>query len=325
MQDNIKITFYEPWMEQQVIDLFCEEYGNNVDQFTAFFLNFYNNSFQKNRAIKIVAIADKTVAGFVSLSIWPYLIDQNNYNTYQCGNVIINKHFRGKGLYNKMLSFIDENNQSLNIDVIIGFPIKEILKLYIKNGWKNPFNLSWYIKVVNVFSLLFPLNKKLLEKAFYLNPKYLPVKPTYSKIELDKSEEFNAWHKAYNSQNKYYYYHVNHDDFFIEFTLKINIRKHIIKELIIGDINTNTDNHDFITLAFKKLKKAAFSTFQVSIISIAINDENLSSGIKQTIDFLKFRRIEKNIKFIYKNFHVSEDLVSTCSNWNLYRRDLDTW
>ena len=44
-------------------------------------------------------------------------------------------------------------------------------------------------------------------------------------------------------------------------------------------------------------------------------------------DVLKLlvKKIEKDIKFIYRNFNVDENLISEPSNWVLYRRDLDTW
>ncbi|MBL7935678.1 MAG: GNAT family N-acetyltransferase, partial [Bacteroidia bacterium] len=156
MKDNIKITFYEPWMSEQIIALFCKQYGNSIEQFSEFFSKFYENDFQKNDAIKVVAVSENVVAGFASFCKWPYFIPSKNINSFQCGNVIIGEDFRGKGLYNRMLNFINERHEELKIDLIIGFPIKEIVKLYLKSGWKNPFNLSWYIKPLNIFSIVFP-------------------------------------------------------------------------------------------------------------------------------------------------------------------------
>lgn len=324
MKDNIKITLYEPWMADQVINLFCRQYGNTTEQFSEFFAQFYNHTYQKDKSIRIVAIEGSTVAGFVSLCRWPYSISGKEYNTFQCGNVIISEDFRGKGLYNNMLNFIDENHQSFGIDLIIGFPIKEILKLYLKGGWKNPFNLSWYVKMINIFSIIVPVNKNRINKLYSSQPKFPVNKPT-DKTELIKTNSFVEWHKAYNVTFNYFYFTVEDQNKYIEFSLKINIRKKIIKELIIGDIVTNSNDPEFIKLAFKKLHQAAFKTGYVSIISIAINDTNRDSQILKEIIQKNYKKIEKDIKFIYKNFTINEELVSKPESWLLYRRDLDTW
>lgn len=324
MQDTIKITFYETWMNEQIIDLFCKQYGNSNEQFSKFFSNFYNHDFQKNDSIKIVAISGNTVAGFASFCKWPYFIEGKEVNSFQCGNVIIGEDYRGKGLYNRMLNYLNENRHQLKIDLIIGFPIKEILKLYLKSGWKNPFNLSWYVKPINVFSILFPFNTKKITTLFSETPQYITNKPN-TKIELVKTQEFYNWHKSYNFSFNYYYFTVTKGQEYIEFCLKINIRKKIIKELIIGDINTNSSDQNFIQDAFKQLQKKALLTKFATLLSIAINDSNQNSVVLQTILSLGYKKIEKDIKFIYNNFNVDESLISKPENWILYRRDLDTW
>jgi hypothetical protein len=324
MQDNIKITFYEPWMDSQIIELFCRQYGNSTEQFTQFFSDFYNHPYQKNESIRLVAVSDKTVAGFASFCKWPYVVAGKKVRSFQCGNVIISEDFRGKGLYNRMLNYLNGQHEQLNIDLIIGFPIREIVKLYLKSGWANPFNLSWYVKPVNVFSLLVPLNKKRMESLFSTTPAHSINNPG-SKTELEKTEEFYKWHKAYNAIFDYYYFKVEKGTEFAEFALKLNIRKKVIKELIIGEVITNSNDAAFVTDAFKQLRKRAFKTGFVTILSVAINDLNKDSVVLKAIQNLGYKKIEKDIKFIYKNFTADEAVVSKPENWILYRRDLDTW
>ena len=329
MQSNvgneIKITLHEPWMKQQVVDSFCKQYGNSVEQFSEFFSKFYDNDFQKGNSLRLVAILGDVVAGFASFCKWPYKVYGKEINSLQCGNVIISENFRGKGLYNKMLDYLNEHHSRFKIDLIIGFPIKEILKLYLKSQWKNPFNISWYISVTNIFSVLFPVNKKKMESLFLTEPKYQINSPYSNKIELVKTKEFFTWHKSYNFIFDYYFFRIEHENEYIEFTLKINYREKFIKELIIGDITTNSHSIDFIKNAFKKLQKAAFKTGFISFISIAINDLDKNALIFKVISNLKFKKIEKDIKFIYRNFNADENLLSNPTNWVLYRRDLDTW
>lgn len=323
MQESIKITFYEPWMDRQVIELFCKEYGNSFEKFSNFFSFFYNHEYQI-KAIRVVAVSGNVVAGFASFCKWPYIIDGKIVNSFQCGNVIINKDYRGKGLYNKMLSFLDEQHDVLNIDLVVGFPIKEILKLYLKGGWKNPFNLSWYIKIINIFSFFLPYNEKRLLKAFKSKPCHFPIL-SKGHIELVKDNSFTDWHESFSNDNKYYYYNYEESNSFIEFTLKINIRKKIIKELIIGDINTNCFDFKFLLSGLEKLSKLALKTNTVSILSFALNDSDLNSNLYLALKKAKFKKIDKEIKFIYKNYKTDESIISEPKNWILYRRDLDTW
>lgn len=325
MTDDIKITFYEPWMEQQVIEHFCKQYGNTKEQFTQFFQNFYNHDFQKDKAIKIVAMSGNEVAGFASFCRWDYVFFGKKINSLQCGNVIISENFRGKGVYNRMLNFLNENHSELQIDLLVGFPIKEIVKLYLKSGWVNPFNLSWYIEIINIFSVFFKVNTTKINELFYNSPKYIYTTPNKNKIELEKNEIFHNWHKSYNFSNNYFYYSFIEGENKIEFALRITERKKVLKELIIGDIYTNSTDLIFIEKGFKKLKKNALKTGFISFLSIATNDSNSDSVINKVILNLKFRKIEKDIKFIYKNFTLEESLLSNPKNWVLYRRDLDTW
>lgn len=324
MQDNIKITFYEPWMESQIIELFCRQYGNSTEQFTQFFSDFYNHEYQKNESIRLVAVSYRTVAGFASFCKWPYVIGGKKTRSFQCGNVIISEDFRGKGLYNRMLNYLNEQHATLNIDLIIGFPIKEIVKLYLKSGWSNPFNLAWYVKPVNPFSLLLPINKQKMASVFSATPSHI-LNQAGNRNELEKTPEFYEWHKAYNSIFEYYYFKVEKGNEFVEFALKLNVRKKVIKELIIGEVNTNSSDVVFVTDAFKQLRKKAFKTGFVTLLSIALNDWNKDSVVLKAIENLGYRKIEKDIKFIYKNFMVDEKNVSPPENWVLYRRDLDTW
>jgi len=314
---------YEPWMKDQVVEMFCAEYGNEKQQFNNYYDHFYSG-FQEKRAIRLVIMEDKIVAGFVSFSYWPYLVNGISKNSFQCGNVIINKAYRGKGLYNQLLNYLNENAGKYKIDFIIGFPIKQILKLYLKSNWKNPFNLNWYVKLNNPFGTFFKLGEHTLEKYFKTDKTYIDTFNFEKRNILNIDNSFYEWNKAYNNLSKHFYFSFSEGEKKIEFALKINKRK-FLNELIIGEINTNSNDLAFIYTAIKKLRKQIRKIMGVTIISICLNDHDSNNIIFKTIVKSGFKKIDKDIKFIVNNFTMNEAELLAPQNWQLFRRDIDTW
>jgi len=320
---NFTFGEYEEWMRDQVIGMFCEQYGNSREQFSDYFTEFYSG-FQKNRAIRLVILSEKKVAGFVSFSYWPYLVQGNACNSYQCGNVIINKDFRGQGLYNKLLDHLNSNAGSYGIDFLVGFPIKEIVKLYLKSGWKNPFNLNWYVKALNPFGILFSVTNEKLAGVFSTTKKYTRTYSRESEIILGVDNEFYAWNEAYNNMTRHFYLNFDKKEDWIEFSVKLNKRKYF-NELILGEINTNSDDPVFIKEALARLKKTASSVTGISFLSVCLNPNGQRKAITKAIEELRFRKINREVKFITKNFRLNETVINDPANWTLYRRDVDTW
>ena len=313
---------YESWMKDQVIDMFCAEYGNAKNQFTEYYDNFYSG-YQQDKAIRLVILENKVVVGFVSFSYWPYRINNKLANSYQLGNVIINKDYRGKGIYNQLLNHLNENAHRYHVDFIIGFPIKQILKLYLKSNWKNPFNLNWYIKIINPFGWLFSVSETKLKNVFLTEKKHINTFENNNMI-LNVDENFYNWNRKYNNLSKHFYFEFSEGEQHIEFSLKINKRKYI-NELIIGEVNTNTKDFTFIKQAFRKLKQRAAKLYGVSILSICMNDCNRNNPVLLALTELRYKKINRDIKFIVNNFKMDESQLLAPENWELYRRDLDTW
>lgn len=313
---------YEDWMKDQVVEMFCQQYGNTREQFSDYFEKFYS-SYQKDRAIRIVILQGETVAGFVSFSYWPYLAGNKTYNSYQCGNVIIHRSFRGQGLYNRLLDHLNKNAHHYNIDFIVGFPIKEILKLYLKSGWTNNFNMKWLLKIINPFGVLFKMSDDKIQRQLNRNKKYINTFAVPGQIILEIEENFYRWNERYNNSNHYYFCFESGSNW-VEFSLKFN-RRQYLNELIIGEVNTNSTDITFLYNALKELRKKAFSLRFVSILSICINEKSRHDNIFNAIIRNGFKKINKEIKFITKNFTAPRELLNDSGAWTLYRRDVDTW
>ncbi len=314
----MNICLYEEWMKPQIAELFSNQYGISTEDFSELMDRFYEHPFQKDKCIRIVALKGEKVVGFQSFFYWPYSFNGISYNSFQSGNSLVHPDYRGKGIFQKLLNYLDLRNTELKIDFLVGFPVEASFKSFIKNKWLNPLNLVWYIKIINPLGFIFKLEKT--EHYFDSNPSINTFLGNNS-FQLNKNDDFKNW-RNYFSYN-HFYFNFNESDKFICFELKLNKRNRWFNELIIGDINTNSIDTKFLERAFSNLKKRALSMKSVSAITIAINEFN-NDHIKNAINNSGFKRLERQINFIIKPMLFSEKILRP-ENWTLYRGDLDTW
>lgn len=316
---SLKITDYTNEMKQQVIELICYQYAYNKLTYAIFFSLFYESDFQKD-AIKIVALDGNKVIGFQSFFCWPYVFNNKTYNSFQSGNSIVDENYRGQGIFQKMLTHIYEKKHKHPIDFFIGFPVEASYKSFIKTKWENPFNLQWYITINNLFSILFPYNKEKISTHFQESQTPL-INSTSVTIKLADNPEFIKWRQTYYKTKLFYYTFSNHQGT-CQFGLKINTRKKIIRELIIGQFNTTCTDAVFITEAYCQLLKTIKKLKFITLVTIAFNENQ--KELKELLLNLNFKRTNKSIYFIIKDFSSLPE-IKNISNWELYRGDLDTW
>jgi len=317
---EIDITWYSDALRPQVIDLFVSEYGVERKAFDQLFERFYLHPFQKDKCLLVVALDGNTVAGFQSFFFWPYTFNGKTYNSFQSGNSLVHPGYRGKGIFNKMLSFIDEENKTRDIDFLMGFPVEASLKNFIKDKWTNILDLRWYIKLCNPFAF-FPFRSgNSFEKGCIF---FGAENPEKSVLRLSASADFTGWRREYLSGN-YYSYRYTAGNEEIIFHLKTNKRKKVLNELIIGNILFKNElSIQHLSAALKSLDKAASRTFATHFISIAVN-EACSIDLRTALLNTSFKRTEKSIYFIVKPFK-DNNFVLQPAHWLLYRSDIDTW
>jgi hypothetical protein len=317
----IEITWYTDNLRSQVIDLFVQEYGVNKKEFNTLFERFYFHPFQKNKCLLIVALDGGTVAGFQSFFFWPYMFEGKTFNSFQSGNSLVNPAYRGQGLFNKMLAFINQENETKEVDFLMGFPVEASLRNFIKDKWSNILDLRWYIKFGNPFGFSGRLNGKNISNGL----KYFPDQTSFAKnITLNSNTEFTSWRENYLKRELYYSFHYKDGNDEIIFHLKKNKRKKILNELVIGNIIYNSPSAVSKTSgALQRLNSFVRNSFSFHFISCAFNERcslNISS------EFLKagFKPTEKKIHFIVKPYK-NNTFVESPEKWLLFRSDIDTW
>jgi GNAT superfamily N-acetyltransferase len=305
-------------MLPQVIALFENQYEVNFEEFQKLFLNFYEHDFQKNKCIRIVALEGETVIGFQSFFYWPYLMDGVELNTYQSGNSLVHPNHRGKGVFRKLLTYFEEIKDHYRVEFLIGFPVEASKNSFIRNDWNNILDLVWYIKIGSVLS--FFSNEKKQESK--LNSDVLIANASMS-YELSQSKEFINWRKSLPNSNEKFKIVYSRNDMEVVYECKLQKRMRIIKECVVGGVTTNSNDLEFHEEGINYLVKTIRRRKLSILISIAVNEMS-KSNILKALETNKFKKTKKKIYFIVKNFSNSIEPL-TPSNWELYRRDIDTW
>jgi hypothetical protein len=103
--------------------------------------------------------------------------------------------------------------------------------------------------------------------------------------------------------------------------MKFQVRKKVIKELVIGKFLVNTDDPQFMRESISALLKAVRRAAGFSFVSVAVNP--LTQPLVESLEACGFRKINKSIYFIAKGELASS--VNDWSNWWMFRSDIDTW
>lgn len=317
---EINITWYTDTLRPQVISLFAAEYGVQPADFNRLFEKFYFHPFQQKKCLLLVAMDGDTVAGFQSFFYWPYTFGGKTYNSFQSGNSLVHPGYRGKGLFNKMLAFIDQENKTRDIDLLMGFPVEASLKNFLKDKWHNIFNLHWYVKPCNPLAFTsFNGGKKFTPGCEYFNTD----NPEKNVLRLSQQPDFTEWRKEYLA-GTYYSFKYKSGVEEIIFHLKPNKRKKILNELVIGNILFSSEKaRPYLLAALKELAKCAGRSFGAHFLSIALNDA-CSVPLQGALKEAGFRRNKKSIYFIVKPFKENNFSLDP-ANWLVFRSDIDTW
>ena len=315
---QVAVKLYEPWMRDQIIGLTEMEYPFMKGWYEKRFEALYESEFLKNRNGLIVAVAgsDKIIA-CISYIYWPVSFKGKILNSYQMVGLIVDPAYRGIGLFKKTLSKMDEILQTLKPDVVIGFPVEESKQGFLKQGWKNNFNLAWYLMPVNPISLFKKrdFTGKLFDTGAPIpmaSDNYLQTAPSQEFWNLRENffPDWPTYHKTYTLDNEN-----------VQIIFRIQkIRGYNVA--VIGRVYSGNASLKLIYKALKLWVSDLRKNGTVLAATAAVN-ESCASGEQQAIRKLMFRT-NKNIVVIVKSYADNPN-VADAENWNLMRGDMETW
>jgi hypothetical protein len=318
---ELSISPYDDRMKNQVAELFHSQYGTPPLVFQKLMDDFYQHPYQAKRCIRVVALSGDKVVGFQSFFYWPYFFNEKKYNSYQSGNSLVHPGFRGKGIFQMLLQYVESKRTELGIDFLMGFPVEMSKKSFLKDKWENIFDLKWMIKTVNPFSFLFRSEHERLRSCFdTLSRLQQGIIP--GQFRLSAEPDFMEWRNSYSTAPYYYFSYIEKDKH-VEFTLKYNKRKSYVKELVIGDIRFTHSDPVLLGNALKALVKKTNRSRCITLLSFAFNTRSVIP-LKQVLERCRFRELSNKIYFIIKPTFPIEGLTSP-GNWCVFRSDVDTW
>ncbi len=318
---GITIGLYEPWMEGQLVDLVCGEYGFAKKNYGPFLNRFYEHPYQREKSLRIVALDGRKVIGFQTFFYWPYLLDGKPVRSYQSGSSIVAGGYRGRGVFSRLLNCLDEIKKERRIDLLTGFPSPVSFNSFIRNRWVNVTDLDWYVRILSPLSLV----RKPLMRQFAAAGSCITAggNPAARGFTLSCDPEFEHWRSGYYAENRYFYLQYEGNGNRLQFDLKLNTRGWL-KELIVGRIRTGCYERDFLDQALAALIQKAGRKDAFTFISAAFNSRYVEPEIAAAFIRAGFRRVKNKILFIAKDL-AAGDCVYNPQLWQLYRSDVDTW
>lgn len=302
-----------------MVKMFVAEYGGTESEFEKLFIHFYESPFQKERCIRIVAVEGDVVGGFQSFFYWPLRKGSETIRAWQSGNSLVHPNFRGKGLFAKMLDYIHLPESGFNAEMLIGFPVEMSYNSFIRNKWKNPFDLRWYIKLGYPLRSLFKYGSTQIPNSIFTR-NTPPFDIQANSIHVEHSSAFDAYRFTYQ-KGEYGRCILEEGGMKILVEFKIQIRKKIIRELVLGKVLFSHSSQPQNSLLFNKALEQIGKELRPTIYSIAIN-ENYQI-MKECVESNGFKKHEKKIYFIAKG--KVADSVDYWGDWDLQRADIDTW
>lgn len=323
-KDGLRIGYYDDWMFDQVIDMIVEQYGRDRDAEAELFRRFYEAPFQRDDGIRLVALDGDRVCGFQSYFYWPYMFAGQRLRSFQSGNSLVSADYRGRRIFSRLLNFLEELEDHPQIDLLMGFPVQMSYGSFIRNGWDNPLDLSWYVRPVHPLSALGGRELGPGDWNFDREPESVEVVYPAGTFALSKEEDFSQWRRSYPSLNaEHLYFHHGEGDKTIRFTLKPN-RRGRVQELIIGDIVRNSEDPALLVNGVRELVRAARGQRGLTALSVALNRKSADAKLERTFKRRGFFRIRNEIYFIVKPVKQMAEAVDP-ARWQLFRSDIDTW
>ncbi len=321
MKDSIKITEYDAWMQEQVIQLFVDEYKFDFNVFKNFFIEFYEHEYQQGRAIMVAAVDEKKVVGFQAYFYWPYRFQDKVYNSFQSGNSLVHSGYRGRKIFSRLLKHIQSLIEQRNVDFLVGFPVQASYGSFIRKGWKNILNMRYMVKINNLFSIFFPLNENKIDLTF--GASFSEAIYAKNVFRLNHNSQFEKWRKGFRPEAKYYTFSYEEKGEVMQIEMKLRVRKKIVKELLIGDIRRTTDDSGFINRGLRQflrdLKKLRF----ISFVSLILNFDSKTDLLNQLKDVGFFPQ-KKQFYFIIKPIKENPEYLDA-SKWEMFYNDMDVW
>lgn len=323
-QDSIQIAAYSHEMRKDVIALICEEYGSDPTSEEERFVRYYDHPFQRDQAIRLVAMDGARVVGFQSLVSWPFQNGSTQLRSLQLGSIFVAKNCRGRGLFGRMLRHQEAVLEKSKIDFLVGFPVNILLGSYVRDQWLHLFDLSWYARLVHPTSILKRVELALVESKFDMQPMHVDQLYPEQAYTLSSEPLFMDWRSQFRKPGTHFYFNHSLGGADIRFDLRLEQRGRA-NILVIGAIISNSADPAVLKDGLRQLFRAAKAHQYITMVAIALNPYFGNETLCRLLRLHLFFPLKAKAHFIVKDMQQQNAKLHDRTKWQLFRGDMDTW
>ena len=148
---EFQIVGYHVADRSQCIDLLKRTFPGSSDEKT-FAWRFESSS--RRNPLLVCAKDDDKVVSFNSWLSWDFIYNNEPYIGYQSGESATDEHYRGKGIWSRVLKYADDVARARKIDFLFGFPSTMSYNAFCKAGYCPIGLFNYYVRVINPFTSL---------------------------------------------------------------------------------------------------------------------------------------------------------------------------
>jgi GNAT superfamily N-acetyltransferase len=314
---SIEVQVYSPEWRQQVIDLTVQEYPYMRNWFETRFAALHENFYQTGRNRIVIAREGNKLAGCISWVHWPLTYMGQETGAGQMVGLVVDPAFRGRGVFGKMLAELDRQAAIAGVSCLFGFPVPVSKPGFEKQGWKNGFDLDWFVAPVNPIAIF---KRAFSGKGFSSQaPDNLPAASGFLQTAADA--DFWKYRKDFSPQWPDFWFHAEIDGKPLSLVFRIQQRMGL-NEAVIGKIYGGEagarDIAAFLRLFLRQLRAEG----SIALASAAVNTSCHDKAVLALRG--RFFRSGKKVHFIAKHYD-QRDYFVHASEWNIWRADMETW
>jgi GNAT superfamily N-acetyltransferase len=314
---SIEVQVYSPEWRQQVIDLTVQEYPYMHSWFETRFVALHENYYQTGRNRIIIAREGNKLAGCISWVHWPLAYMGRETGAGQMVGLVVDPAFRGRGVFGKMLAELDRQAAAAGVSCLFGFPVPVSKPGFEKQGWKNVFDLDWFVAPVNPLAIF---RKTFSAEGFSSTaPDNLPGTTGFLQTAADA--DFWKYRKDFSPEWPDYWFHASIEGKPISLVFRIQQRMGL-NEAVIGKIYggeaESFDIRAFLKLFIRQLRAEGSIALTSASVNISCQDHAVQAVRA------RFFRSGKKMHFIAKHYG-QHDYYARPEEWNIWRADMETW
>ncbi len=299
----------------------------------------------------VIALAeeDEKIVGHEAVWPLPILVDSKRFLAGQSVESMVHPSYRGKGIFNALISLTMKEGSQVGYKLFFGFPNRNSVSAYLKQGWEEKGKLIRYVKIISwkevlrsrsylrYFSwlspiieifvgLILPSNKISHSDVKIVEEKNLPFvyetlwQEYYSKmkntIAVDRSSAYLSWRYSIKPDSDYLYYTFIINNMPFGFIILKRDERGILKRFKVGEFVILKE--ELLSSVISGLEKSAKEKNASTLEFQVLNDSFLTGILKRRGYFKRPDKIPFLVKEFDKTLIGKNQWYLTCGDFDIF-------